>query len=422
MIVGELVDAGHAELRTGPFGTQLRASDYVDDGRPVLNVRNVGLGDVRTDKLEYVDEVTAQRLSGHILQANDIVFGRKGAVERHAFIKAEFIGALQGSDCIRLRILAGAPVRPEFVTFALRTREHQEWMQSFCSHGATMASLNQEILRQVAIPDLDLASQDRVIDVLGAFDDLIDNNRRRIELLEQMAQAIYQEWFVRFRYPGSEDVILADSPVGLIPQGWTVKTIGEITESLTRGISPQYADDGVWTVINQRCIRDSRVSLDMARRQSRDVPPAKQVRFGDVLINSTGVGTLGRTAIYLEHHSSLTADSHITLVRPRTADDQPWFGLHLLYRQPELETLGVGSTGQTELGRQAIAQLLVTRPPQMVRRRFADLAWPLMLLLRQLLNQNERLAAIRDLVLPRLVCGQLDVLDLELDSVTVSVA
>ncbi len=155
MRVGDLVDAGLAEIRTGPFGTQLRASDYVPVGRPVLNVRNVGFGEVRSEKLEFVDEATAKRLSGHILQAGDIVFGRKGAVERHAFIQEPFVGALQGSDCIRLRIFPAAPIRPAFATFALRTAEHQSWMQRFCSHGATMASLNQDILRQIVLPDLD---------------------------------------------------------------------------------------------------------------------------------------------------------------------------------------------------------------------------------------------------------------------------
>ena len=156
MKVGDLVAAGFAEIRTGPFGTQLRASDYVSNGRPVLNVRNVGFGDVRADKLEFVDEATVERLSGHILQAGDIVFGRKGAVERHAFIKDSFVGALQGSDCIRLRVHKDAPIRPGFATFALRTREHQQWMQRFGSHGATMASLNQDILKQVEFPDLGL--------------------------------------------------------------------------------------------------------------------------------------------------------------------------------------------------------------------------------------------------------------------------
>ena len=230
MIIGDLVDAGTAEIRTGPFGTQLKASDYVEAGRPVLNVRNVGFGDVRAEKLEYVDDQTAERLSGHVLQSGDIVFGRKGAVERHAFIGDDFAGALQGSDCIRLRIRNNAPIRARFASFALCRAEHQAWMQAFCSHGATMASLNQDILRQIRLPGLPLDAQDAVIEVLGSIDDLIENNRRRVAVLEEMARAIYHEWFVRFRYPGHEDVPLVDSPLGPIPEGWRAVTIGEVLE------------------------------------------------------------------------------------------------------------------------------------------------------------------------------------------------
>src|SRR5262245_62729385 len=84
--VQEFVDRGEAELKTGPFGTQLHASDYVEEGTPVINVRNIGFGSVVPEKLEYISDETVGRLSSHLLRADDIVFGRKGAVERHAFI------------------------------------------------------------------------------------------------------------------------------------------------------------------------------------------------------------------------------------------------------------------------------------------------------------------------------------------------
>lgn len=197
MNVGDLVEAGYAEIKTGPFGTQLRASDYVESGRPVLNVRNLGFGDVRPQGLVYVDEETAARLSAHLLQVDDIVFGRKGAVERHAIINTEYDGAMQGSDCIRLRVTPDSPMPARFITFALRTQEHQAWIQSFCSHGATMASLNQEIVRQIPLPEIDDEHQELAIAVLQSIDELIENNWRRVKVLEDMARSIYREWFVK---------------------------------------------------------------------------------------------------------------------------------------------------------------------------------------------------------------------------------
>ena len=230
MIIGDLVDQGFAEIKTGPFGTQLRASDYVPSGRPVLNVRNVGFGDVRSDKLEYVDEVTAGRLSTHLLKKGDIVFGRKGAVERHAFIGTAFDGAMQGSDCIRLRVTSDSPVPAAFITFALRTTQHQAWMQAFCSHGSTMASLNQDIVRQIRLPDVDSAQQMAAIGILQSIDDVIANNRRRVGVLEEIARAVYREWFVRFRFPGHENVELVDSELGPTPDGWSRTALQRIAK------------------------------------------------------------------------------------------------------------------------------------------------------------------------------------------------
>jgi type I restriction enzyme S subunit len=101
--IGELINAGEAEIQTGPFGTQLKASDYSDHGYPMINVRNVGFGDLRKENLEFINDRIAEKLPTHRLMQKDIVFGRKGAVERHGFITEAEEGWYQGSDCLRLR-------------------------------------------------------------------------------------------------------------------------------------------------------------------------------------------------------------------------------------------------------------------------------------------------------------------------------
>src|SRR5260221_4907568 len=141
--VQDLLVKGEAELKTGPFGTQLHASDYVKEGTPVINVRNIGLGNIKVDKLEFISENTVQRLSSHLVEQGDIVFGRKGAVERHAFIQQQYSRWFQGSDCLRLR-LKSPSIDPKFISFCLLTESHKRWMANQCSHGSTMASLNQE--------------------------------------------------------------------------------------------------------------------------------------------------------------------------------------------------------------------------------------------------------------------------------------
>jgi type I restriction enzyme S subunit len=132
--------------------------------------------------------------------------------------------------------------------------------------------------------------------ILWRFDQALENNARRIEILEEMAQAIYREWFVEFRYPGHEDVPLVDSELGPIPEGWEASEIASITSALTRGIAPKYSDDASARVLNQKCIRGGRLNVGLSRGHTGVVSELKRVRFGDVLVNSTGVGTLGRVA------------------------------------------------------------------------------------------------------------------------------
>jgi len=219
----DLVNSGEANLQTGPFGTQLKASDYVEDGTPVINVRNVGFGDIRAENLEYLDEPMVEKLSAHLLKKGDIVFGRKGAVERHAFIGGIGEGWIQGSDCLRLRI-SSERINNRFVSYYFKTQSHQDWMQALCSFGATMASLNQDIVKLITLPFPPKEIQDKVAAILSSYDDLIEKNKSRIELLEKMAEEIYREWFVRFRFPGHQT---AEFKKG-IPNKWVVKKIVDV--------------------------------------------------------------------------------------------------------------------------------------------------------------------------------------------------
>jgi len=175
--VQDLVEQNQVVIKTGPFGTQLKASEYVSFGTPVLNVRNLGFATVNTDKLEMVSDGTLERLSAHKLVTGDIVFGRKGAVERHAFISESENGWMQGSDCIRLRVLADS-VNPRFLSYYFLTKRHRAFMMSMCSYGTTMASLNQKIIEKIIVPLPERSIQDKVVEILATLDKQIATNQK----------------------------------------------------------------------------------------------------------------------------------------------------------------------------------------------------------------------------------------------------
>ncbi|TAV35307.1 restriction endonuclease subunit S [Rhizobium ruizarguesonis] len=401
------LEAGEIEIRTGPFGTQLKASEYVDEGTPVINVRNIGFGSLRPEKLEFVPENVESRLQQHRLRTGDIVFGRKGAVERHLLVKADQSGWIQGSDCIRVRIISGS-LNPRFLSYCLLLEEHQNWIQSQASHGATMATLNQGIIERIRVPERTTSEQQRIVDILSGYDDLIDVNQRRVSIQEDMARRLFDEWFVRFRYPGHETVPLIEAELGMAPEGWKPGTIADLSSFIGRGLAPKYDDEASSLVINQKCIRDQALNLSPARKQSKPIPQSKLVIDGDILINSTGVGTLGRVAQLLGTLPNTTVDTHVTIVRVAEQVDLHYFGLQLLQLQPHFERQGIGATGQTELSKTVIADTKIIIPPSDLASRFGRIAGPLRCQAELLRNQNNKLRTARDLLLPKLISGKID--------------
>ncbi|WP_454683383.1 restriction endonuclease subunit S [Ancylobacter moscoviensis] len=258
-----------------------------------------------------------------------------------------------------------------------------------------------------------LPTQRRIASILGAYDDLIQVNRRRIAVLEEMARGLFEEWFVRFRFPGHEATVIEDTPNGPLPNGWSWEPIGDVSAYVNRGIPPKYDEDAETLVISQKCIRNQRLSLALARKQSKKAPPEKVVRAGDVLINSTGTGTLGRVAQAEDVPLGLTVDSHVTIVRPTSSEDRDFLGLSLFRMQPNFERLGAGSTNQTELSRSVVKSQILIWPPADIRARFGRTVRPMRQAVEQLTQQNANLAASRDLLLPRLISGQLSVTQAE---------
>jgi len=281
--------------------------------------------------------------------------------------------------------------------------------------GASNPTLNRNHVHLLSSAIPEMATQRKIAAILSAYDDLIENNSRRIKLLEEMAQRIYQEWFVDFRYPGHEGVPLVDSELGPIPEGWGVRPLSSLTDTISRGVSPKYVEISSQLVINQKCIRNGTLTLALARTHVTTVPPTKMLQLGDVLINSTGVGTLGRVAQVLFPPERVTVDSHVTIVRPavHTAGAE-FLGLTLLAREPDLEAMGVGSTGQTELGRTAIGDLRIVVPPLTIQEAFANSVGPARRLPIALAAATFTLRATRDLLLPHLISGEIDVTDLNI--------
>lgn len=398
-IVKNFLDRSEIEIKTGPFGTQLKAAEYQSSGTPVLNVKNLGFSTINTEKLDKVGDATVERLKAHLLKAGDIVFGRKGAVERHAFISANEEGWMQGSDCIRLRVKTDK-INPRFLSYYFLTKEHRSFMISMCSHGTTMASLNQKILEQICFPMPQRNIQNKIVDILERIDRKIALNNRINENLEQQAQALFQELFIEN----------ADSewPVGTISDIGTV--VGGSTPSKAK--PEYYTEDGIaWITPKDLSINKSKFishgESDITelglKNSSASIMPE-----GTVLFSSRA--PIGYIAIAA---GEVTTNQGFKSVVPKPEIGTAYVYYFLKQNLPIIEGMASGSTfkeisGSTMRGVPAVIPNIGTIT------RFNDFCAHLFAQQRILEEQNQSLSTLRDTLLPKLMSGEIDVSSIQL--------
>lgn len=427
--IGDLCDQGQASIQTGPFGSQLHAYDYRPVGVPVVPTEAIGRRIILNKDLPRVAPVTVERLARHQLRAGDILFARRGvqATGLSALVTTLQENWLCGTGAIRLRIFS-EQVDPVFLSFLLAADSSIQWFKNQAV-GAVMPNLNEGVIRRFPLLLPPVSEQRAIAHILSTLDDKIELNRRMNETLETIVRALFKSWFVDFdpvraktngHQPAGIDVKTAaqfpdgfeDSPLGEKPNGWEVSNVGGVASYLSRGIQPAYVDEGGVLVINQKCIRDHRINIADARRHdaSRRSINGRELQTGDVLVNSTGVGTLGRVAQVVQLNEAAVVDSHVTVVRADPSKIS-WniLGLGLIGRESEIDALGEGSTGQTELNRERFRSLPIIVPPLFIQQAFNHHTLPL----RHLISANEQesftLANIRDALLPKLLSGKVRV-------------
>lgn len=410
----EFVKRKEVDIQTGPFGTQLKASDYTEVGTPVINVRNIGYGELRPEKLEFVPEVVLSRLSKHQLQHRDIVFGRKGAVDRHLYVEDDYAGWMQGSDCIRLRVHTDE-LSPKFVSYFLLRESHKQWMLNQCSNKATMASLNQDVICRIPLKLPPIGTQKAIADILSAYDALIENNRRRMALLEESARLLYREWFVHLRFPGHEHVPITDG----VPEGWERVRLKDLTTKIGSGATPKggegaYKDEGI-TLIRSLNVYDYR--FDESGLAFIDDTQASKlanvvVEPNDVLLNITGA-SVGRCCMVQDRHLPARVNQHVMIIRAAPDLIGPHFLLHAInsYQNKErlLSIARAGGATREALTKDVVSEFQIVLPPGRLRKKFEDVARDSNSQVQKLSAQNTLLAQARDLLLPRLMNGELTV-------------
>lgn len=428
--LGFLIDSNKAELATGPFGTMLQASEYRPTGTPVVAVQHIGENRLKHVDLPRVDEETAERLQRYKLKIGDIVFGRKGSVERRAIIRKEEEGWLEGSDCIRLRFL-DEEISPEFVSYVLGSVAFKDWIMRHAG-GATMPSLNQSILKLLPLPLPPLPEQRAIARILGALDDKIELNRRMNHTLEEMARALFKSWFVDFdpvtakaegRVPfgmNAETTSLfpaefEETGEGVIPKGWKFGTIGDIADVIDclHAKKPEQQEVGKIFLQLNNIRNDGLLDLSEVFRIS-DEDYAKwisriEASEGDCVI--TNVGRVGAVSqIPPGVHAAL--GRNMTAIRLKQEFPYPAFMITCLLSdmmKDEINSKMDAGTILNALNVKNIPLLRLYIAPHAILSAFEKTLRPLRRKMEINLLNSQTLSFTRDSLLPKLMSGELRV-------------
>lgn len=319
-----------------------------------------------------------------------------------------------------------------FLHYWLQGPSAQHSMHSIAS-GATTPHLNVGDIRALPIESMprDLGAQRAIGSIFGSIDDLIENNRRRIEVLEEMAQAIYREWFVHFRYPGYEDATFVDSPLGPIPEGWELRTVASLAADERNAVTggpfgsklgrKDYVDTGV-PIIRGTNLRVAGgfnesdfvfISDDKASELR-----SSAARRGDVVITQRGtLGQVGLIPAMSRFDRYIVSQSQMKFtVDGRTTTPEFVYAQFCTTATTERFIAQAMSSGVPHVNLKLLREFELLTPPIALQLKFTDAAREFGAQAHRLHSQIEVLGQLRDVLLPKLVTGEIDVSGLDLDA------
>lgn len=371
------------------------------DGIPFLNTTNIIDNRISYDDLCFISQEKYDSLGKGKLIPLDIIMTTRGSIGKIGiFHNPRFQTGFINAQMLIFRT-DKQNLDPRFLYYVFCSTNFQAKLSAFAS-GSAQPQIPIKDLQEIEIQVPDFDTQQKIVCILSAYDDLIENNTRRIQILEEMAQAIYREWFVHLRYPGHEGVRMVESAVGMIPEGWEVSKLGENCK-IIMGQSPEskyYNDQGQGLPFHQGV-------TDFGERFPADriycTVENRLAENGDILCSVRA--PVGRLNI---------ATKRIVIGRGLCSIRSKANTQSLLYQQlkeifKEEDSMG-GGTIFKAVTKEEMFGIKIIVPHANLVVQFEELCKPIDHLIENLITKNKNLRQQRDLLLPRLLSGELDIL------------
>jgi type I restriction enzyme, S subunit len=380
-----------------------------------------GIRDYKNEDNDYSVYGSAGRVGTHseFHIEKGVIVSRKGTLDVHYSDKPFFV--IDTAFFLNPK----PELNPKWAYYALKNFDIKK-----LTSGSAVPSLSREEFYAESLYLPPLEYQVKVAYILSNIDKKIELNQKINEKLEEFAKTLFKSWFIDFdpvrakaegRPTGLSKEIsdlfpdsFEDSELGKIPKNYKVGKLEELAKYLNRGVSPSYVENNGVYLVNQKCIRNGKIDFNLCKQsKEKSSMNERYLEKYDILLNSMGVGTLGRVAMFYKFDKKITADALVTIIKGESVGSSFFIYYFLERMEDYLNTISVGSTGQTSLKKEDILDLQMTIPPKNLLDEFGiQLS---MFAEKKYLNNQENLILrdLRDALLPKLISGELKIPDAE---------
>ena len=387
-----------------------------EHGFPLIRTPNIGRGRLILDGVQRVSEAAFEAWTRRAVpRGGDLIFAREAPVGNVAIVPANT------KVCLGQRTVLIRPnterVDGRYLVYLLLGDEIQGLFQSL-ANGATVHHLNLGDIRQLVLPRIpSRTDQVKIASILSAYDDLIENNLRRIAILEEMARAICREWFVKFRYPGYERTQMTESELGLIPEEWQVAELRTVATLIRNSTNPAKNPNARYAHYSIPAFDANRMP---AMELGGDIRSTKYIVGDDCVLVSKLNPRIPRVWLPFVHNEYLSISSTEFLVLSPIAPVTRTFLYNLCLDDWFLNGLVTSaygtSTSHQRVKPEHVMSTAIVLPPAGLIQRFTDMVQPMHELIYTLRKAVLSLREARDLLLPQLISGELDVSNITIDA------
>ena len=420
-------------MSTGPFGSAISSKFFVEKGIPVIRGSNLSQETgirLNHNNLVFLTEEKATEFSRSIVKDGDLIFTCWGTIDQVGLIdeNSDFDAYVISNKQMKMTpdlSLADS----EFLYYQFSSPRIKKWILDN-GIGSSVPGFNLGMLKSIELVLPPISEQKAIAHILSTLDKKIELNKRTNKTLEDIANALFKSWFIEFDpvkakkeglstgltkeindlFPDSFE----ESEFGGIPSGWEYIDLEDLLIYANRGVAPTYTDDINYPVINQKCIRNKEIDFELCKftEHKKNLEKHFLSQF-DVLINSMGTGTLGRISLFINYSKKIVADGCITVLRGKNKNYSLYVYQNLSNREKEIINLSTGSTGQTSLNKKHLLKLKIIKPTNQVLEKYASIVEEIFIQKNQNWNQSCILELIRNLLLPKLIAGEIRIPEAE---------